>query len=265
MPTLNLNTGVDLHYKLRGEGETVVFVNGLTMDTTSWQALEQHFHDYATLRYDCRGQGESGKPAGPYPPTQHRDDLIALLDALKVRSFHLVGLSNGGLISMLTAGRLFETGRVKSVTTIDSLLGVDPMLRTVLRSWKAALLAGGSALRFDVATPWVWGHSFLNEHLEEVLAFRERAAAADPEVIGYLIDGAEGFGHAGETLQAYSGPLLAVVGEEDLLTPVRYSREIAETARSGRLVVLERAGHAAPIERPAAVAQVVRDFLECAS
>ena len=148
------------------------------------------------------------------------------------------------------------------MTTIDSLLGVDPMLRTVLRSWKAALTAGGSGLRFDVATPWVWGHSFLNEHLDEVLAFRDRAAAAKPETVGYLIDGAEGFDHGGEALKAYNGPLLAMVGEEDLLTPPRYSREIAETARDGRLKVLERAGHAAPIERPAAVAAVLRGFLE---
>lgn len=262
MPTLTLNTGVSLHYKLRGAGQTLVFVNGLTMDTTSWRALAEHFPDYATLRYDCRGQGESEKPAGPYAPTQHRDDLVALLDALDIRTFHLVGLSNGGLVSMLTAGQLAGIGRVKSVTTIDSLLGVDPMLRTVLRSWKAALLAGGSGLRFDVATPWVWGHSFLNGHLDEVLAFRDRAAAANPEIIGYLIDGAEGFGHAGEALRAYDGPLLAIVGEEDLLTPPRYSREIAETAQNGRLEVLERAGHAAPVERPAAVAEVLRGFLE---
>ncbi len=262
MPSTKLSTGVDLHYKLRGAGETLVFVNGLTMDTTSWRPLMEHFPDYRTLRYDCRGQGESGKPVGPYAPTTHRDDLVALLDALDIQYFHLVGLSNGGLVSMLTAGRLAEANRVKSVTTIDSLLGVDEMLRTILRSWKAALNAGGSGLRFDVATPWVWGHSFLNAHLDEVLAFRERAAAVPPEVVGYLIDGAEGFGHGGEALKAYDGPLLAIVGEEDLLTPPRYSREITETARRGRLEVLRRAGHAAPVERPAAVAEVLREFLE---
>ena len=267
MPSTKLSTGVDLHYKLREAeanpaAEILVFVNGLTMDTTSWRPLMEHFPDYTTLRYDCRGQGESGKPVGPYAPGQHRDDLVALLDALDIQTFHLVGLSNGGLVSMLTAGQLAETNRVKSVTTIDSLLGVDPLLRTILRSWKAALNAGGSGLRFDVATPWVWGHSFLNEHLDEVLAFRERAAAADPNSIGYLIDGAAGFGHGGEALKAYDGPLLAIVGEEDLLTPPRYSREIAETAQDGRLVVLERAGHAAPVERPAVVAEVLRAFLE---
>ena len=224
--------------------------------------LEPEFAEvYQTLRYDCRGQGESDKPTGPYSPEQHAEDLVALLDALELQEVHLVGLSNGGLISMLTAARL-GVERIKSVTTIDSLLSVDPLLRTTLRGWKAALTAGGPGLRFDVATPWVWGHSFLNAHLDEVLAFRELAVASDSAAVGYLIDGAEGFESARDRWQTYAGPSLAVVGEEDLLTPVRYSQEIVKVAQQGRLVILEQAGHAAPIERPKAVAKVVRAFLE---
>ena len=252
-----------MHYELSGPNgpETAVFVNGLTMTLASWELLLGKFTNaYQVLRYDCRGQGESDKPVGPYSPEQHAEDLVGLLGALELKEVHLVGLSNGGLISMLTAARL-GAERVKSVTTIDSLLSIDPLLRTTLRGWKSALTAGGPGLRFDVATPWVWGHSFLNAHLDEVLAFRELAVAADSAAVGYLIDGAEGFEGARDLWQSYKGPSLAVVGEEDLLTPVRYSQEIVKHAQQGRLVVLEKAGHAAPIERPEAVAKVVRSFL----
>ena len=264
MPRTELATGVNLHYELSGpsERETVVFVNGLTMTLASWELLSREFADaYQVLRYDCRGQGESDKPVGPYPPEQHAEDLVGLLDALELKEAHLVGLSNGGLVSMLTAAQLGPK-YIKSVTTIDSLLSVDPLLRTILRGWKAALTAGGPGLRFDVATPWVWGHSFLNAHLDEVLAFRELAVASDGDAVGYLIDGAERFESAGDRWQSYAGPSLSVVGEEDLLTPVRYSQEIVKVARQGRLVILEKAGHAAPVERPEAVAKVVRSFLE---
>ncbi|MEX2542340.1 MAG: alpha/beta fold hydrolase [Trueperaceae bacterium] len=266
MPRLEVAASVELHYRLAGVAseEAVVFINGLTMDSSAWREVEAEFVDgFATVRYDCRGQGESDKPAGPYSPRQHASDLIVLLDALELERVHLVGLSNGGLISLIAAGELATSApdRILSVTTIDSFARVDTMLRTVLKSWRAALDSGGAALRFDVATPWVWGHSFLSEHATELAGFREVAAQADREAIGYLIDGLADSADERESLRAYRGPLLAVVGEEDLLTPLRYSHEILEWARHGTLVTVGKAGHAAPVERPEAVAPLVRNFI----
>jgi 3-oxoadipate enol-lactonase len=243
------------------EGETVVFVNGLTMDTTAWAGVEPFFADrYRTLRYDCRGQGQSGKPEGPYTPERHAADLRALLEALALEPVHLVGLSNGGLVSALAASELKE--RVLSLSFIGSFIRVDSMLKVILRSWRGALLAGGSALRFDVAAPWVWGASFIDKHADLVEGARDKAAGADPRVIGWLIDGLLGFNDARKALRAYEGPVLAAVGQEDLLTPLRYSHEIVEWARRGILVTIDHAGHASPIERPEAVARVVRGFIE---
>jgi len=262
MPRVRLPTGIELHYKLGGAGEeTLVFVNGLTMDTTSWRPVASRFEGRArTLRYDCRGQGESDKPEGPYRPEQHAADLVALLDVLELEQVHLVGLSNGGLVSILVAAQL-GGARVRSLTTVDSFAEVDPLLRLILESWRSALHAGGPTLRFDVATPWVWGHTFVREHLDEVRAYREKAAQASLAAVEGLIGGLLGFEDAFGALQSYEGPVLALVGEEDVLTPVRYSRAVAEGARRGRLEVLPRAGHGAPIERPDAVAQAVEAFI----
>lgn len=268
MPDLKVAEGVALHYVRSGvvdAEETVVFVNGLTMDTTAWGAVAEGLAArYATLRFDSRGQGESDKPAGPYTPEQHAADLKALLTGLELDRVHLVGLSNGGLVATLLAGALAQTEpeRILSLTLIDSFAQVDPLLRVILRSWRAALEAGGSALRFDVATPWVWGHSFLAEHLAEVMALRDKAAQAAPDAVRYLIDGLMGFGHARDALRAYPGPLLTIVGDEDVLTPARYSQEILDWAGHGELVTVARAGHASPIERPEDVIRVLQSFLE---
>ncbi|HEX7022590.1 MAG TPA: alpha/beta fold hydrolase [Trueperaceae bacterium] len=265
MPRLEVAPGVRLHYTRGGVdgAEAVVFVNGLTMDTTAWRPVAQQLGErLATVRYDCRGQGESDKPPGPYTPGRHAADLRALLDGLELERVHLVGLSNGGLIAMLAAGELAEqAGRILSVSVLDSFARVDPMQRWVLASWKSALESGGSGVRFDVATPWVWGHSFLEEHGEELLALREVAAMADPVAVGALIDGLALFSDARRSLRAYDGPLLAAVGKEDLLTPLRYSHEIVEWARHGMLVTVDGAGHAAPIEQPDAVARLLRGFI----
>lgn len=259
-----LDGGPTLHYLLEGAptAPAVVFVNGLTMDTTAWRPVAEHLPDLPLLRYDCRGQGQSDKPDGPYTPERHADDLLALLEHLREPRVRLVGLSNGGLVALLAAARLGPE-RVTSVALVDSFARVDAMLALILRGWRAALDAGGPALRFDVATPWVWGHAFLDEHHEEVLAFRERAAAADPAPVRHLIEGLLAF-HGSDAglraLRAFHGPLLALVGADDVLTPARYSRECAAAAPDGRFEELPGAGHAAPIERPVALAEALRRF-----
>ncbi len=262
MPTARVNE-VDLHYKRGGEegGETLVFINGLTMDTTAWRDAAHLLEDaYHTVRYDCRGQGESDKPEGPYTPQQHKEDLLGLLEALELEEVHLVGLSNGGIVASLAAAAL-GTARVKTLTVVDSFGRMDAVMRSILRGWRAATEAGGSGLRFDVATPWVWGHTFMNQHADEITSYRDKAAQADAAVIGYLIDGLASFESSLEEVSCYEGPLLAIVGEEDILTPKRYSEETVAAAQRGKLTVLKKAGHAAPIERPEEMADLLRNFI----
>ena len=265
MPQARLPTGVALHYARSGIVEEVptLFVNGLTMDTTSWNPLAENLgRDYAVIRYDCRGQGRSEKPDGPYRTLQHAADLVALLDHLELDRVHLVGLSNGGLVSMVAAGELASGApeRIASLTVIDSFAEIDTALELIVSSWKQALRAGGAALRFDVATPWVWGHEFLARHHEEVRALRERAAEVEPRVVEGLIDGLLDFGNAYQSVAAYRGPMLVLVGADDVLTPPRYSKKILEDARDARLQILPGTGHAAPIERPNHVADAIRSF-----
>lgn len=58
-----------------------------------------------------------------------------------------------------------------------------------------------------------------------------------------------------------SAPALVLCGDEDRLTPPKYSRFLAENIAGARLQVLERAGHLFPLERPAEVAAALVEFL----
>jgi len=245
--------------------EPVVLINGIFMNTATWAGLEAELAPrYQVVRYDGRGQGESSKPEGPYTVAQHTDDLEGLLDALDLGPVHLVGLSNGALAALELAGRRPEL--LRSLTIMDGFGRVDALMRAVLRSWRAALALGGTGGRFDVATPWVWGHSFLEDNEAWLLSLREEAAAADPRPVLALVDGALAYGEEGRecvsALRRYRGPLLTLVGAQDVLSPPRYSLELLTAAGRGSLVMVQRAGHAAPIERPAAVAAELRSFFD---
>jgi len=91
MPKIKAN-GIELYYELHGSETAPVLTlsNGILMSTASWAFQTPMFsRHYRLLLYDCRGQWQSDRPAGPYSMELHADDLAALLDTLGIESAHL--------------------------------------------------------------------------------------------------------------------------------------------------------------------------------
>ena len=261
MPKIRAN-GIDLYYEFRGnaDGPTVVFVNGLLTDTASWNAHLPHFTEqYRCLVYDCRGQGQSDKPDHVYETPLHAEDLSGLVAALGIEKAHFVGLSNGGAALLSFAATQRE--RVRAVVVSGAYAYVDTMLKVKLTSWVRAMECGGSPLRFDVAVPWVWGGRFLEENYEALLPFREKGVNMPIEWAMNLIKGAM-VHDARADLARIEVPLLAIVGEEDVLTPPPLSRHIAESVKQGELCMIPGRGHAAALEDAVAFSQAALGFFK---
>lgn len=253
--------GVDLYYELHGRDDApaLVFVNGIFQDTTAWAAFLPAFTErYRCLLYDCRGQGRSDKPDAPYATARHAEDLRALLDALGIERPRIVGLSNGGAAALLFAAAHPE--RVGALVVADTYAHVDAALRAKLRALLLALDAGGLGLRFDVLVPWNFSAGFLDAHGALLGALRARVLAGSASATANLIRGAlENAERA--ALERIACPTLVLVGAEDLLTPPWYAREIAAGIAGARLVTIDGAGHAMPVERPDAFRDAVLPFL----
>jgi len=79
----------------------VVFSNSLGTSHRMWDSQVEAFaKDFRVLRYDSRGHGESSVTPGPYTIKQLADDVLQLLDALKLDRVFYCGLSIGGLVGM---------------------------------------------------------------------------------------------------------------------------------------------------------------------
>jgi 3-oxoadipate enol-lactonase len=250
MPEITIADDLALHYEFTGDpsGPLLVFVNGLLTDRGSWQAHLPSFADYRCLTWDCRGQGLSSKPDMPsYPVADHARDLAALLDAIAPgEPVAIVGLSNGAAAALHFASEQPE--RVRALVISGAYARVDAALRLKLHSWIAAMRAGGPGLRFDVATPWVWGPRFLAAHAEALAGYRERGLALDTRAAERLIAGAMIHELADDRLARITAPTLVCVGEDDVLTPPPLARAIADALPVARLETLPGLGHAAALE-----------------
>jgi pimeloyl-ACP methyl ester carboxylesterase len=101
--TLNAN-GVKIRFYVQGKGEPVVLIHGwLSSARINWtlpgtSALLAR--DYQVIALDVRGHGQSDKPTTDeaYGP-ELVEDIVRLLDQLKIKKAHIVGYSMGGIIA----------------------------------------------------------------------------------------------------------------------------------------------------------------------
>ncbi|MHA2251470.1 MAG: alpha/beta fold hydrolase [Candidatus Kariarchaeaceae archaeon] len=109
-----------LFYELGGEGQTIVFIHGFTLDHRMWDDQFRFFTaSFQVLRYDVRGYGTSEAPSSK--PYSHHEDLYGLMRLHDLDKVHLVGLSMGGGIAINYALQYPET--LHSLTLLDSSLG----------------------------------------------------------------------------------------------------------------------------------------------
>jgi 3-oxoadipate enol-lactonase len=259
MPTIKLND-INLYYEFKGnpDGPTVVFVNGLLTDNSSWNGHLPHFADhYRCLVYDCRGQGGSDKPDQVYETHQHALDLAALVAALDIPRACYVGLSNGGAACLDFAAD--QPQRVAALVVSGAYAHADTGVRVKLNAWVRAMECGGSPLRFDVATPWVWGVHFLDQQYEALLPYREKGATLPTAPVANLVKGAM-IHDVREKLGQIQAPTLVIVGEDDVLTPPKLARAIVAAIPGAQLHVMPDLGHAAALEDVAGFCQLTTDF-----
>ena len=103
MPYITARDGTRLYYEEAGEGTPVVFVHEYAGDWRSWEAQMRHFARlHRCVTYSQRGYPPSDVPneAARYGQDIARDDVLALMDALKIDKAHVVGHSMGAYTAL---------------------------------------------------------------------------------------------------------------------------------------------------------------------
>jgi pimeloyl-ACP methyl ester carboxylesterase len=258
MPTWTAPGGLRLHFRDVGSRLPVVLLHAFPllgeMFEPQWSALASRARFIVP---DLRGFGGSSAGDGPSEMGAMADDVLALLDHLGIDAAVVGGVSMGGYVSLAllrndpsrvralvladtqtsaddaparerretTAQELLSTGPTALLPTVDKLLGpaASPELRARVSAW----ITGGSA---------------------EGLAAAQRGMALRPD--------------ARDILARFGGPVLVVVGSEDVLTPPAKARAMVDLVPGAALVEIPDAGHLASLEKPAHFNAALARFLD---
>ena len=253
--------GTRLYYEVKGAGPAVVLIHGGQLDSRMWDDQFDILAKRLTvIRYDVRGYGGSVRGDKPYCDA---DDLAALLDYLKVKKAHLVGLSLGGRIAVdLTVA---HPERVRSLTLAGpGLAGYDaPKAEEVdLRMWEIIKAARDEGS--DRATDLWLKDPFMAPAMEQSgpasrlrRITRENAHCwlnnpvlqCSPKPL------------AGKRLNEIKVPTLLILGDRDV-PQIRSNVEALEKGISGsQKIVIKGAGHMVNMEKPDMFNEALLTFL----
>ena len=260
MAQVQLTDGV-LNYQLEGPEHLPVLVlsNSLGTDLHMWDtqvpALTAHFR---VLRYDTRGHGGSLVTPGPYSIEQLGQDVVALLNALKIERAHFCGLSMGGLIGQwlgINAGerlnRLIVCNTAAKIGAPDTW---NPRIELVLRDRKDAMVG----LRDASIERW-FTKTYAEGNPDQAKRITDMLAATSPE--GYAANcGAVRDADFREQLGQITVPLLVISGSHDAVTPPAGGRFIQENVAGAQYAEFH-AAHLSNVEVGAPFSRRVIDFL----
>jgi len=93
--------GIGMGYKLIGTGEPLVMILGLggTMDCWPREVIKRLSEKYQLIIPDNRGMGYTTSGEEPFTCKLLANDIISLLDALKIKKTHVLGFSMGSMIT----------------------------------------------------------------------------------------------------------------------------------------------------------------------
>ncbi|MDB3894341.1 alpha/beta hydrolase, partial [Candidatus Pelagibacter sp.] len=97
----------------------IVFIHGVGLTYEIWQPQLDFFKDYSTLSYDILGHGKSSLNIQEINFDDFSDQLINLINELKINKIHLIGFSIGSLIARNFATKFND--RLQSLTLLSSI------------------------------------------------------------------------------------------------------------------------------------------------
>jgi 3-oxoadipate enol-lactonase len=245
--------GVEINYRVEGAGdEAVVLVNGIGDDLEAWllQVPDLLAAGLTVVSFDNRGLGQSGRPAGPYTSRQGADDVRAVVEALGIDSFHLVGCSMGGLIALEYA-LAYPLG-LRSLTLANTYAAADPYTLDILESWAAILAAGGMPAVMRQMAPWIFSPEFHAQRPATLTGFIDEMVGTPQTAESFAAQLAILHDHdCWDRLAAISVPSLVLVAESDIFIRPALSRRLLERLPDARWASVA-GGHAVMWENAAA-------------
>ncbi|MGD2057447.1 MAG: alpha/beta hydrolase [Anaerolineales bacterium] len=234
---------------LDGGGPPLVFVHGAGGDHLHWPPQVRRLPEHTVYALDLPGHGRSGGP-GCGRIEDYVERIETWMDDMHISRVILGGHSMGGAITQQFA--LDSPQRLAGLILVGTgaRLRVDPSI----------LEATADAQRLEEAVDAIIDWSFSESAPERLTELaRRRMLDVDHIVIHDDFVACDQF-DVMDRVNEIKLPALVLCGEQDRLTPMKYSEYLFDKLVQARLIRVPDAGHMVMLEQPEIAARAISEF-----
>ncbi len=255
--------GVRLHVESRGEGPPILFVAGYTATAASWafQADSVVAAGYRAVILDRRWHGESDRPAHGHRIARHAADVREVIGALDLERPLLVGASMGASVC-------WSCLDIFGCAAVRGMIGIDQTPKMVnADGWPFGFYVldeTNLGTFFAEGVPPTGRGRPLEASMAAAIALQQRVGEArlsdpiTPDTRALLDDHARQDWR--DVIAVADVPMLLIAGQDSQLWPADHAPAAVASSRRARAALIADCGHAANIDRPEAVSDLIITF-----
>ncbi|MGH9370067.1 MAG: alpha/beta fold hydrolase [Vicinamibacterales bacterium] len=249
-----------VHYVEAGSGWPLVLLHAFPLSADMWRPqLEQVPEGWRVLAPNLRGFGPGASDAAR-TLSDMAEDVVGLLDALRIERAAIGGLSMGGYVTL--ALYRIAPERFSAMVLANTRAGADSAEGRAARDAMSALVREkGPEAVADQMLPKLLGRTSHESRPRLEPLVRAMIRANRTGGIDGAIQAMKNRPDATPLLATVGRPALVISGEEDVLIPLADSAEMDRLLPRSQLVTIPHAGHLSNLEAPDNFNEALGNFL----
>ena len=257
--------GISIHCTTAGKGRPLLLVHGLGGPLMWQRVIEPLSETFHVITVDLPGFGESDCPANDFSSEEYSEVLCHLLDQLNIQQISIAGISYGGQVAIMFAGRYPE--RIDKLILIANpgmAWGKSLFQNTLF--WKFfSTFVKATILRSKILLCFLGSLSFYSlKSRPHDLCKKYFQQLSSPGKRNGLIQAIRNIYTEQDQLLAsikkLRFPVSILWGKQDRTVPVKFAYEFQRLIPNSSLTIFTECAHSAPLEKPAEVCEAIRSF-----
>jgi 3-oxoadipate enol-lactonase len=228
----------------------VVFLHAFPLHSGMWAAQREALRGKARfVTFDVRGLGKSAPGRGASMLEHVVDDLLLVLDDLRIESALLCGLSMGGYVALRAVER--APTRVRGLLLCDTQSAADTDEAKLRRAdGVRKVLNEGAAAYAETFMRGALSPRTLESRPDVVNTVRKLVLESTPEGIAHALGILATRTDTTKSLAHIRVPTRVLVGDADAITPPKVAHDMASAITGANVHEIHGAGHLSSLEAP---------------
>jgi pimeloyl-ACP methyl ester carboxylesterase len=232
-----------------GDSLPIVLIHGAGGTHLHWPSDIRRLPELRVYAVDLPGHGKSGQ-IGQQSIDAYTNSILAWMEAIKLHRAAFVGHSMGGAIALTLAKRNAEYVLGLGLISTGARLRVNPAIMENVVNPQI----------FPNVVSFIISKSFSKHaHPRLVELATKRMYETRPSVLYGDFIACDNFNMMG-ALATIQTPTLIICGQNDEMTPLRYSQYLKDHIKDSKIVVIPDTGHMVMMEKHQVISKALGEF-----